>query len=105
MKKIYGKECNTAKRVSIATAFDGFKDVLFGEKIIRRKIKRIQSKKHKLRIMKLTNYLCHVLTIKGMCQMMVFVRWLIFIQMVLQVVKRLKKDFDKKDCNKEDRDN
>ena len=48
MKKIDGKECNTAKRVSIATEFDKFKDVLFNEKIIRHKMKRIQSKKHKL---------------------------------------------------------
>ena len=28
--------------------FDQFKDVLFNEKIIRHKMKRIQSKKHKL---------------------------------------------------------
>ena len=48
MKKNYGKECNTAKGVSIATEFDKFKDVLFNEKIIRHKMKRIQSKKHKL---------------------------------------------------------
>ena len=47
-KKIDGKECNTAKGVSIATEFDKFKDVLFNEKIIRHKMKRIQSKKHKL---------------------------------------------------------
>ena len=48
MKKIDGKECNTAKGVSIATEFKKFKDVLFNEKIIRHKMKRIQSKKHKL---------------------------------------------------------
>ena len=48
MKKIDGKECNTAKGVGIATEFDEFKDVLFNEKIIRHKMKRIQSKKHKL---------------------------------------------------------
>ena len=55
--------------------------------------------------MKLTKYVCHVLTIKDMCQMMEFVRWLIFIKVVSQVVikkKRLKtiviieKDCDKK---------
>ena len=34
--------------MSIATEFKKFKDVLFNEKIIRRKMKRIQSKKHKL---------------------------------------------------------
>ena len=48
IKKIDGKEYNTAKGVSIATEFDKFKDVLFNEKIIRHKMKRIQSKKHKL---------------------------------------------------------
>ena len=48
MKKIDGKECNTAKGVSIATEFDKFKDILFNEKIIRHKMKRIQSKKLKL---------------------------------------------------------
>ena len=34
--------------MSIATEFGKFKDVLFNEKIIRYKMKRIQSKKHKL---------------------------------------------------------
>ena len=48
MKKIYGKEYNTAKGVSIATEFKKSKDVLFSEEIIRHKMKRIQSKKHKL---------------------------------------------------------
>ena len=57
IKKIDGKEHNTAKGVSIATEFDKFKDVLFNEKIIRHKMKRIQSKKHKLELMKLTKYL------------------------------------------------
>ena len=47
-KKIDGKEYNTAKRVSIATEFNKFKDVFFNKEIIRHKMKRIQSKKHKL---------------------------------------------------------
>ena len=34
--------------MSIASAFDKFKDVLFNKRIIRHKTKRIQSKKHKL---------------------------------------------------------
>ena len=34
--------------MSIATEFDKFKDVLFNEKVIRHKMKIIQSKKHKL---------------------------------------------------------
>ena len=48
VKKIDGKEINTAKGVSIATEFDKFEDVLFNKKIIRQKMKRIQSKKYKL---------------------------------------------------------
>ena len=34
--------------VSITIEFNKFKDILFGKKIIRDKMKRIQSKKHKL---------------------------------------------------------
>ena len=41
MKKIDGKESNTAKGVNIATEFTEFKDVLFNKKIIRHKMKRI----------------------------------------------------------------
>ena len=37
MKKIDGKECNTAKGVSIATEFDKFKDVFFNKKILSKK--------------------------------------------------------------------
>ena len=37
IKKIDGKECNTAKGVSIAIEFNKFKDVLFNKKIIRHK--------------------------------------------------------------------
>ena len=67
MKKIDGKVCNTAKGVSIATEFDGFKDVLFNKKIIRHKMKRIQIKKYKLGTYELTKYLWHVLMIKDVC--------------------------------------
>ena len=34
LKKINGKESNTAKGVNIATEFNKFKDVLFNKKII-----------------------------------------------------------------------
>ena len=44
LKKIDGKEHNTAKGVNIATKFDNFKDVLFNKKIIRHKMKRIEMK-------------------------------------------------------------
>ena len=42
-----GKESNPAKEVKIATEFNEFKDILFNKKVIRHKMKRIQSKKHK----------------------------------------------------------
>ena len=45
MKKIDGKDCNTT---NIASEFNKFIDVLFHKKIIRHKMKRIQSKKHRL---------------------------------------------------------
>ena len=48
IKKIDGNKYNTAKGVSIATEVDKFKDVSFNKNIIRHKMKRIQSKKHKL---------------------------------------------------------
>ena len=48
VKKIDGNEYNTAKGVHIATEVDKFKDVSFNKNIIRHKMKRIQSKKHKL---------------------------------------------------------
>ena len=68
MKEIDVKECNTAKGVSIATKFDKFKDILFNKKIIRHKMKVIQSKKHKVGTYEhLTKYICHVLMIKVTC--------------------------------------
>ena len=48
IKKINGSESSTTKGVNIATEFNEFKDVLFNEKVIRYKMKRIQSKKHKI---------------------------------------------------------
>ena len=43
-----GKESNTANGVNIATEFNEFKDTLFGKKVLRHKMRRIESKKHKL---------------------------------------------------------
>ena len=48
MKNIDVKESNTAKGVNIATEFNEFKDTLFNKKVVRHKMKRIQSKKHKI---------------------------------------------------------
>ena len=42
-----GKKPNTAKGVNIATEFDEFKGTLFNKKLLRHKMRRIQSKKHK----------------------------------------------------------
>ena len=44
-----GKESNTAKGLNTNTAFNEFRDTLFNKKIMRHKIKLIQSKKCKLR--------------------------------------------------------
>ena len=49
IKKIDGKEYNTATGVNVATEFDKLKDVSSNEKIIRHKMRRIQSK-HKSNI-------------------------------------------------------
>ena len=46
--------------------------------------------------MKLTKYLSHVLTVKDTCWMMEFIRWLVFIKIVSQSVKRFKKVVIKK---------
>ena len=43
-----GKESNTVKGVNIATEINEFRDTLFNKKVFRHKMKRIQSKKHKL---------------------------------------------------------
>ena len=48
IKKIDGRESNTAKGVNIATKFNEFKDVLFKKNIIRHKMERIQAKGHKI---------------------------------------------------------
>ena len=39
---------NTAEGVNTATHFNEFKDTLFNKKVIRHKMKRIQSRKHKI---------------------------------------------------------
>ena len=56
MKNIVAKESNTAKGVNIATKFNEFKDTLFNKKEVRQKMKRIQSKGHKIEHTKLKKY-------------------------------------------------
>ena len=48
MQNINGQEANTVKGVNIATEFNEFKDTLFNRKVVRHKMKRIQSKKHRI---------------------------------------------------------
>ena len=48
VKNIDGKQSNIAKGVNIATEFNELKDTLFNKKVVRHKMKRIQSKKHKI---------------------------------------------------------
>ena len=48
IKNIGGKESNKAKGVNIASEFNELEDTLFNKKVIRHKMKRIQSKKYKL---------------------------------------------------------
>ena len=60
-----GKESNTAKRVNIATEFNEFRDTLFIKRAIRHKMKRIQSKKHKLETCEISKILLSVFDDKG----------------------------------------
>ena len=105
MKKIDGKECNTAKGVGIATEFDGFKDVLFNEKIIRHKMKRIQSKKHKLGTYEINKISLSCFDDKRYVLDDGIRTLAYFHKDSVTSCKEIKKDCDKKDCNKEARDN
>ena len=99
MKKIYDKKSNTAKGVSIATEFDKFKDVLFNEKIVRHKMKRIQSEKHKLGTCKTDKTSLSSLDDKrdvldDGIRMLAY-----FHKDVVTSYKEIKKDCHKKDCD------
>ena len=96
---IDGKEYNTTKRVNVATEFDKFKDVLLNKKIIRHKMKRIQSTRHKLDTYEIDKVSLSCFDDKRQSQIMEFIRWLIFIKTVSQVVKRFEKDSDKEECD------
>ena len=105
MKKIDGKECNTAaKGVSIATEVGKFKDVLFNEKTIRPKMKRIQSKKQKWRTYKIDKISLSCFGDKryGLDD---GIRTLAYFHKDgVTGCKEIEKDCDKKHCNKEDCD-
>ena len=52
-----GKESNTQKGINTSTEFNEFKDTLLNKKIIRHKMKIIQSKKHKIGTYKINKIL------------------------------------------------
>ena len=66
MKNIDGKESNTAKGVNTATEFNEFKDTLFNKKVLRQKMKRIQSKNINLEHARSTKNHCRVLMTKDL---------------------------------------
>ena len=78
MKNIDGEESNTAKGVNIGTEFNEFKDTLLSKKIMRPKMRRIQSKKHKLEYTKSAKYHYRVFMINDTFKIMAFIRRLIF---------------------------
>ena len=88
--------------MSIVTEFDKFKDVLFNEKIIGYKMKRIQSKKHKLGSYEIDKISLSCFDDKRYVLDDGIVRWLIFIKIVPQVGKEIQKNvIIAKDCDKE----
>ena len=98
VKKIDCKEYNTVKGVSIATEFKKFKDVLFNEKAIRHKMKRIQIKKHKLRIYEIDKKSLSCFDDKRYVLDDGVYTLALFLKIVSQAVKRLKKIVIK-NCN------
>ena len=105
MKKIDGKECNTAKGVNVATEFDKFKDVLFNEKIIRYKMKRIESKKHKLEKYETDKIYLSCFDDKRYVLDDRTCTLAYFHKDRVTSCKKIKNDCDEKDCNKGDCDN
>ena len=99
MKKIDGKDYNTAKGVSIATEFDKFKDVLVNKKIIRRKMKRNQSKKHKLGTYQIANISLLCFDDKRDVLDDGIYTLAYFHKDIVTSCKEIKKDCDKKDCS------
>ena len=91
--------------MSITTEFDKFKDVLSNDKIIKHKMKRIQSKKHKLGTYEIDkiSLSCfdderYVLD-DGICTLAYFHKDSV------TSCKEIKKYCNKEDCDKEDCDN
>ena len=105
MKKIDGKECNTAKGMNVATVFGEFRDVLFNEVVIRHKMKRVQSKKHKLGTYEIGKISLSCFDDKR-CLLDDKIRTLAYFHKdSVTSFKEIEKDCDKKYCSKEARDN
>ena len=61
-----GKESSTAKGVNIATGSNEFRDILFNKNVVRHKMKRIQSRKHKIGTYEINKISLSVLVIKDL---------------------------------------
>ena len=81
MKNIDDKGSNMAKGVNIETESNELKGSLFNKKRIRHKMKKIQSKKHKIGIYKIKkkNHYCVLMT-KDLFYMMEFIHLLILLK-------------------------
>ena len=88
--------------MNIATEFDAFKGVLFNEKIIRDKIKRVRSKKHKLGIYEIDKISLSCFDNKRYVLDDGIRTLAYFHKNSVTSCKEIKKDSDKKDSDKED---
>ena len=88
--------------MNIATEFDAFKGVLFNEKIIRDKIKRVRSKKHKLGIYEIDKISLSCFDNKRYVLDDKICTLAYFHKNSVTSCKEIKKDSDKKDSDKED---
>ena len=88
--------------MNIATEFDAFKGVLFNEKIIRDKIKRVRSKKHKLGIYEIDKISLSCFDNKRYVLHDKICTLAYFHKNSVTSCKEIKKDSDKKDSDKED---
>ena len=88
--------------MNIATEFNKFKDVLFNKKIIRHKMKRIQSKKHKLGTYEIDKISLSCFDNKRYVLDDKICTLAYFHKNSVTSCKEIKKDSDKKDFDKED---
>ena len=87
--------------MSIENEFNKFKDVLYGKKIIRQKMKRIQSKKHKLGTYEIDKISLSCFDDKRYV-LDDGIYTLVYFQDSVTDCKEIEKDCDKKDSDKED---